>query len=106
LVGLKVPEPSGGSNGNESAAESLKVRVALSMKLAPPASDISSRFWPPGPTSRMSRSFDLAWYRLLMLTVSPVMVPGKAETSMADGYGEAAALSFRMMLDELQTLLL
>ena len=42
-------------------APSSKVRLTAEMSPAPPASDMSITFCPPGPTSRMSRSAGKVW---------------------------------------------
>src|ERR1043165_8883755 len=55
-VGLNIPETIWLASGSAEAALSSKVKVRLEMGRLPPASDISSAFWPCGPTSKISRS--------------------------------------------------
>src|ERR1700722_1082122 len=72
-------------------APSAKVRLigggALEMLL--PVSEKKSRLLPPGPTSRESRSpWSLVW-NPFKVTVTAFTVPGRPDTKMFEGYGEA-----------------
>src|SRR4051812_29873285 len=63
------------------------------MSRLPPASDISSVFCPPGPTSIRSMSSGKVWFTPVRSTVTFVIVPERPPTVMFDGYGLPAALS-------------
>ena len=55
--------------------------------MSPPASDISRTLWPPGPTSKISRSSGYVWDKLDSVTETSVIAPGRPDTVMTDGYG-------------------
>src|SRR5690606_33134823 len=54
-----------------------------------PTSDWTSRLWPPGPTSRMSRSPGKECDMPRKLSTMPVIEAGPPDTCKVDGYGLA-----------------
>ena len=77
------------SAGSAAAAVSDNVNVTL-LAFPLPASDITSTFWPPGPTSSTSTSLAQVWLRFLSLTVTVLIVPPSPATLITDGYGVPA----------------
>src|SRR5262245_23513116 len=76
LVGLNAPVPTAPEFGIVPAAASSKVRVPLTGK--PPelaTSDISTRFWPAGPTSNTSMSWAIGWDNPVRITLTSVTTP-------------------------------
>src|SRR5262245_31287674 len=67
-LGLNVPLASGPPAGIVPAPVSLKTRFTTGDAVWPPTSDMSTTFWPPGPTSSMSMSTGTWWDSPLMLT--------------------------------------
>ncbi len=74
-------------------AASSNVKLTLLTGIPSPASDMSRTVWPPGPTSRISKSDGYVWVSPTRLTVTLVTVPLTPETLIADGYGVAVPMS-------------
>ncbi len=85
FVGLYVPEVISVESGSVEAAASSNTRSTFTMALLPPASDMMIRFWPAGPTSRMSMSSGKVWFMPYSLTLTSVSDSGRPETTMLDG---------------------
>ena len=77
------------SFGSGPEAEGVKVSVRLTMGVPPPASDMSTSFWPSGPTSSASMSSGNVCESLVNVTRAWPMTPATPFTSMVAGYGEA-----------------
>ena len=60
---------------------------------AVPASEIVTRFWPPGPTSSASMSPSNAWLTFLRVRVTFTTAVGAPVMKMFDGYGVDGPLS-------------
>ena len=71
-----------GSDAVKSSEKDKRMKFAA---LSPPASDISTSFCPPGPTSSTSMSSGTAWEMLVRITLMLVMTPGRLATVMDDG---------------------
>ena len=71
-----------GSDAVKSSENDKRLEFAT---LSPPASDISTSFCPPGPTSSTSISSGTAWETLVRMTLTLAMRPGRLATVMDDG---------------------
>ena len=70
------------SSGSVEEAASSKVRFKLATLLPLPASDISTTFWPAGPTSNMSTSAGQVWLKPWSCTVTLFTKPETLATVM------------------------
>jgi hypothetical protein len=86
LVGLYVPLTNGMEKllGIVPVAESSKVRLRLLTGERKPVSDISTMF-PPGPSSRMSKSAGDSCARPVSVTLTSLIRPLMPVTVMFDG---------------------
>ena len=80
-VGTYVPVVTAPVAGSDEPA-SAKVMSALDA--APPVSDMSTTFWPAGPTSSALTSAEFVCVKPFSVTVMPLIVPVTLETAIGE----------------------